>query len=56
MIETIVGIIIIIGIVLVHIWFIYKGMKKSDEHMEKLDEHLERIDEHMEYLKWGDNK
>ena len=56
MIETILEIVIIVSIVLVHILYIRKGMKKTDEHIDKLDEHLERIDEHMDYLKWSGNK
>ena len=52
MLEVILNI-IVISIVVVHIWYIRKAIKKVDEHIEKLDMHLEKVDEHIDYIKYG---
>lgn len=45
--------IIVICVVLIHVWYIRKAIKKVDEHITILDIHMDKLDEHLDYIKWG---
>jgi len=45
--------VVVVCVVIVHIWYIRKAIKKVDSHIDMLDNHMNKLDEHLDYIKWG---